>query len=122
MRIPASLILASLLVSATPAASQPKPETVLQSRGYQAAVKVLDRDHDRLVEEIIKLTEIPAPPFKEAERAKAYAGMLKDAGLGDVEIDAEGNAMGVYRGTGPADGPMVMIAAHLDTVFPRARR
>jgi len=118
MRIPASLILASFLVSATPAASQPKPEAVLQSRSYQAAVKVLDRDHDRLVEEIIKLTEIPAPPFKEAERAKAYAGMLKDAGLGDVEIDAEGNAMGVYRGTGPADGPMVMIAAHLDTVFP----
>jgi len=44
--------------------------------------------------------------------------MLRDAGLEDVEIDEEGNAMGVYRGTGPAGGPAVMIAAHLDTVFP----
>ena len=118
MRIPALLTLASLLIIAVPAAAQPKPEAVLTTKGYQTAVKILDRDHDRLVAEIIKLTEIPAPPFKEAERAKAYAEMLKDAGLGDVEIDDEGNAMGVYRGTGPAGGPMVMIAAHLDTVFP----
>lgn len=118
MRIPALLTIASLLVLASPAAAQPKPEAVLKTKGYQSAVNILDRDHDRLVAEIIKLTEIPAPPFKEAERAKAYAEMLKDAGLADVEIDAEGNAMGVYRGTGPAGGPMVMIAAHLDTVFP----
>ena len=118
MRTQALLTLASLLVLASAAAAQPKPEDVLKTKGYQAAAKILDRDHDRLVEEIIKLTEIPAPPFKEAERAKAYAEMLKDAGLADVEIDAEGNAMGVYRGTGPAGGPMVMIAAHLDTVFP----
>ena len=117
MRIPALLAL-SLLWASAPAASQSKPEAVLATKGYQAAVHVLDRDHDRLVEEIIKLTEIPAPPFKEAERAKAYAEMLRDAGLADVEIDEAGNAMGVYRGTGPAGGPMVMIAAHLDTVFP----
>ncbi|AQA00855.1 peptidase M20 [Sphingopyxis sp. QXT-31] len=96
----------------------PKPEAVLKSKGYQAAVKILDRDHDRMVEEIVKLTEIPAPPFKEAARAAAYRDMLTDAGLADVEIDEEGNAMGVYRGTGPAGGPAVMIAAHLDTVFP----
>lgn len=118
MRNTALLTLAALLATASPAASQSQPEAVLKTKGYQAAVKILDRDHDRLVDEIIKLTEIPAPPFKEAVRAKAYAEMLKDAGLEDVEIDAEGNAMGVYRGTGPADGPAVMIAAHLDTVFP----
>nr|7LJH_A Chain A, Poly(Aspartic acid) hydrolase [Sphingomonas sp. KT-1]7LJH_B Chain B, Poly(Aspartic acid) hydrolase [Sphingomonas sp. KT-1]7LJI_A Chain A, Poly(Aspartic acid) hydrolase [Sphingomonas sp. KT-1]7LJI_B Chain B, Poly(Aspartic acid) hydrolase [Sphingomonas sp. KT-1] len=99
-------------------APKAKPEAVLKTKGYEAAVKILDRDHDRMVDEIIKLTEIPAPPFKEAARAAAYAEMLKDAGLQDVEIDAEGNAMGVYRGTGPAGGPAVMIAAHLDTVFP----
>ncbi len=54
-----------------------------------------------MIDEIVKPTEIPAPPFKEAARAAAYRDMLTNAGLEDVEIDEEGNAMGVYRGTGP---------------------
>lgn len=111
-------ILAAALLAAFPAQAAPKPEAVLKTRGYKSAVAILDRDHDRLVGEIVTLTEIPAPPFKEAARAAAYRDMLRDAGLEDVEIDEEGNAMGVYRGTGPAGGPAVMIAAHLDTVFP----
>lgn len=120
MRNTALLTLAALTFASTPAMAAPKskPEAVLKTRGYTASVRIIDRDHDRLVDEIIKLTEIPAPPFKETARAAAYRDMLKDAGLQDVEIDEEGNAMGVYRGTGPAGGPMVMIAAHLDTVFP----
>jgi len=114
------LLTAAALLAAAPVqvASQPKPEAVLKTKGYVSAVQILDRDHDRMVDEIIKLTEIPAPPFKEAARAAAYRDMLIDAGLADVEIDAEGNAMGVYRGTGPVGGAAVMIAAHLDTVFP----
>ena len=114
------LMTAAALLAAAPVqvASQPKPEAVLKTKGYVSAVQILDRDHDRMVDEIIKLTEIPAPPFKEAARAAAYRDMLTDAGLTDVEIDAEGNAMGVYRGTDPVGGPAVMIAAHLDTVFP----
>jgi tripeptide aminopeptidase len=120
MRNMVLLTLATALLAVAPAQAAPtsKPETVLKTKGYKAAVAVLDRDHDRLVEEIVKLTEIPAPPFKEAARAAAYRDMLTEAGLEDVEIDEEGNAMGVYRGTGPAGGPAVMIAAHLDTVFP----
>jgi len=120
MRNLVSLSLAAALLAAMPVQAKPapKPEAVLKTKGYRAAVDILDRDHDRMVEEIVKLTEIPAPPFKEAARAAAYRDMLKDAGLEDVEIDEEGNAMGVYRGTGPAGGPAVMIAAHLDTVFP----
>lgn len=120
MRKIVSLSLAAALLAVVPVEAAPasRPEAVLKTKAYQAAVKILDRDHDRMVDEIIKLTEIPAPPFKEAARAAAYRDMLKDAGLEDVEIDEEGNAMGVYRGTGPAGGPAVMIAAHLDTVFP----
>lgn len=83
---------------------------------FASALAALDRDHDRLVQEIITLTEIPAPPFKEDARGAAYLNMLKAAGLSDVERDAEGNVMGLRRGTG--DGPLIAIAAHLDTVFP----
>lgn len=120
MRHIAFLPLAALMLSAgaAMAAPAPKPEAVLKNKAYDAAVRILDRDHDRMVAEIIALTEIPAPPFKEAARAAAYREMLRDAGLTDIETDEEGNVMGVYRGTGPAGGPVVMIAAHLDTVFP----
>ena len=94
--------------------------TVRSSDGFKKAMAVLDRDHDRLVAEIITLTEIPAPPFKEAARAAAYLEMLRASGLADVEQDEEGNVMGVRRGTGPGGGttPLIAVASHLDTVFP----
>jgi tripeptide aminopeptidase len=93
---------------------------VRASDGFQKAMAVLDRDHDRLVEEIITLTEIPAPPFKEEARAKQYLEMLRASGLTDVEQDEEGNVMGLRRGTGPGrdTAPLIAVAAHLDTVFP----
>jgi acetylornithine deacetylase/succinyl-diaminopimelate desuccinylase-like protein len=57
----------------------------------------------------------PRPPFKEAARAKVFAQMLKDSGIDGVEIDPEGNVLGLRKGTG--SGPLIVIAAHLDTVF-----
>ena len=93
---------------------------VRSSDTFKRAYAALDRDFDRMVVDIINLTEIPAPPFKEAARAKAYLEMLRAAGLTDVEQDAEGNVMGLRRGTGPGrdNAPLIAVAAHLDTVFP----
>ncbi|WP_343228376.1 M20/M25/M40 family metallo-hydrolase [Sphingomonas yunnanensis] len=85
---------------------------------YRAAVQALDQEHDRWVETIVQLTEIPAPPFKEAARARAYAAMFEEAGLSDVRVDEVGNVLGLRRGTGAPGGKMVIMAAHLDTVFP----
>ncbi len=114
-------VLASLLAaSAMPPAdaqSDRATKATLASAPYRAAVAQLDREHDRIVADIVTLTEIPAPPFKEGKRALAYRDMLKDAGLSDVEIDGEGNVLGLFRGTGPAGGPVIVLAAHLDTVF-----
>src|SRR6185295_281799 len=68
---------------------------------------------------IVTLTEIPAPPFKETARGKAYLEMLKAHGLTDVEMDPEGNVMGIRAGTATkGKGPFVVMAAHQDTVFP----
>ncbi len=83
---------------------------------FKTAMDAIDRDHERLVSEIITLTEIPAPPFKEDKRGAAYLEMLRAAKLTSVERDAEGNVMGLRKGTGT--GPLIAIAAHLDTVFP----
>ena len=83
---------------------------------YQVALDYLDQDSDRYVRELIQLTEIPAPPFAEENRAAAYLELLRAAGLDDVVQDEIGNVMGLRPGVG--GGPLLAVAAHLDTVFP----
>ena len=117
---PSLLALAAALV-ALPATAAPKtdPAKLVASPAFKAAVAKLDADYDRTVADIVTLTEIPAPPFKETARGKAYLELLKAHGLKNVEMDAEGNVMGVRPGTvTQGQGPFVVIAAHLDTVFP----
>jgi acetylornithine deacetylase/succinyl-diaminopimelate desuccinylase-like protein len=118
-RLRITVLAAGLLVAPLAAQSPSADATVAKvrsSEGFKKALAVLDRDHDRLIAEIITLTEIPAPPFKEAARGKAYLEMLRASGLTDVEQDEEGNVMGLRKGTG--GGPLIAVAAHLDTVFP----
>ena len=78
-------------------------------------IKIQDREAE-MIREQFRLTEIPAPPFKEEVRAAYYLTLMRDRGLEDAYIDSEGNAIGIRRGNG--DGPTLLIAAHLDTVFP----
>ena len=103
--------------SATPAENALAKQVVGDPR-FRASVAAFDRDFERFVSELIQLTEIPAPPFGEGPRAQAYLAMLKDAGLENVEMDAEGNVMGLRRGKSGGAVPLLAVAAHLDTVFP----
>jgi acetylornithine deacetylase/succinyl-diaminopimelate desuccinylase-like protein len=107
-----------LMFSYTAAAQAPDVivDRTIADAKFKAAVAFLDKDHDRFVREVIQLTEIEAPPFKEQKRAQAVLELLKPLGLNNLEIDAEGNVLGLRRGTG--GGPLIAIAAHLDTVFP----
>ena len=59
---------------------------------------------------------VPAPPFAEEARAQWMAGRFAELGLRGVETDAAGNVLG--RLSGVADSPVVVLSAHLDTVFP----
>jgi tripeptide aminopeptidase len=59
---------------------------------------------------------IPAPPFGEAERAAWFCERFVELGLEGSHVDAEGNALAELRGE--TAGPVVMMSAHLDTVFP----
>ena len=112
-----ALCVAAAAVSLRAQAPDALVQRIRASAQYAQATPFIEADYDRFVKELIELIVIPAPPFKEQARAKAYLGMLREAGLSDVEIDAEGNAMGVRRGTA-AGGPMLAVLAHLDTVFP----
>ncbi len=110
------LALLLAIVRGTASAQTGNVQRLLVDPKFQAAQEFIAKDHDRFVRETIQITEIEAPPFKEAKRAKAFVEMLRQSGLSDVDIDAEGNVIGLRRGTGT--GPLIAIAAHLDTVFP----
>lgn len=89
---------------------------IIDSAAFQQAQATLAAEHDRTVEDIIALTQIEAPSFNEDRRAAAYLEMARAHGLTNLEIDAEGNVTGIRRGIG--NGPLICVAAHLDTVFP----
>lgn len=89
---------------------------IMAHPAFKTAVATLDAEHERMIADIITLTEIPAPPFKEDKRAAAYREMLAAHGLAEVESDEVGNVMGLRRGEG--NGGLIAVAAHLDTVFP----
>ena len=112
----ATLALLSTMVAATALTQTANVQRVLMDAKVQAAQEFVAKDHDRFVREIIQITEVEAPPFKEAKRAKLFAEMLRQSGVSNVEIDAEGNVVGLRKGIGA--GPLIAIAAHLDTVFP----
>jgi tripeptide aminopeptidase len=84
--------------------------------GVLRLLEAVRADHDRSIEDLRLLTEIEAPPFKEQKRAEAFLSRMKAVGLADAFIDAEGNAVGLRKGSG--NGPKLLVSAHLDTVFP----
>lgn len=110
------LVLLSLLGLPVLAATQDPVRAILDGAQFKAASAFIEKDQPRFVRDLIELTEIPAPPFKEQRRAQAYLERLRQSGLADVEMDEEGNVMGLRKGTGGSG--MVAIVAHLDTVFP----
>lgn len=59
------------------------------------------------------ITETPSPTFAEDRRAALIGDLLKGAGA-TVERDEVGNVVTRW----PGRGPLVAVAAHLDTVFP----
>ena len=82
----------------------------------QQVLAFIEQDHPRTIAEQIALTEIPAPPFKEQQRAENFMKRLENLGLEKVRMDTEGNVYGVRKGRG--QGPKIFVSAHLDTVFP----
>ncbi|MFT8311269.1 MAG: M20/M25/M40 family metallo-hydrolase [Sporolactobacillus sp.] len=79
------------------------------------ALTYLAADNDRTTTEQIELTSIPAPPFKESEKAVWMVHRFQTLGLTDVHTDDEGNVMGLIQGN--SDAKKIVVSAHLDTVF-----
>jgi tripeptide aminopeptidase len=92
------------------------PDKILAKPDVQAAMQAIKSNEPHFIDEQIRLCEISSPPFHEDKRAAELARLFKQAGLANVRIDHAGNVLGDRPGTEPH--PHLVIAAHLDTVFP----
>jgi acetylornithine deacetylase/succinyl-diaminopimelate desuccinylase-like protein len=126
IRRPVPAALAALFFLATSSsAQQPCTATaaacaelraLLQRPEVRTAFQHISENRARARQDVIALTQIPAPPFGEAARAAAYAELLRAAGADSVALDSVGNVVALRRGT--AGGRTVAMGGHLDTVFP----
>jgi tripeptide aminopeptidase len=111
-------------------ATQAGAETTSGGPGMEAATQALlanaavtktladiKADDDTAFAEQKRITEIPAPPYKEKIRAEYYLKRMQELGFKDASIDGEGNVIALRKGS--AGGrPKLVVSAHLDTVFP----
>ncbi len=104
---------------AAPVWAQPAQDLgirLLRDPAVKAALDAAQRNEPQIIEEQLAICEVPAPAFKEGQRAEAFKRRLQALGLQNVRMDAVGNVLGDRPGLGPH--PHLVLAAHLDTVFP----
>lgn len=93
-----------------------RTQTLCALPAVQAALSDIKRDEKVTLADQIAITEVEAPPFHEKNRGHNMIERFKALGLEDVTMDPEGNVIAVRRGAG--NGPVLVLAAHQDTVFP----
>jgi tripeptide aminopeptidase len=87
----------------------------MSSPAVSRALRFFETNADAITEEQIRICSIPASPFGEQERAEYLSQKFRELGLTEVEIDEEGNCLGLIRGA--SRSPVLVVSAHLDTVF-----
>jgi acetylornithine deacetylase/succinyl-diaminopimelate desuccinylase-like protein len=113
-------VVTAVVVSASVGASAQAPggiaQELLQNPSVKAALEGAKATEPQTIEDQIRFCEIPAPPFKEEVRGRELHRVFTQLGLQNVRVDKVGNVLGTRPGTAPH--PHLVIAAHLDTVFP----
>ncbi|ODS81839.1 MAG: peptidase M20 [Cytophagaceae bacterium SCN 52-12] len=89
---------------------------IAEDPAVRSAFEIAEKTDPRTIQDLVLLTGIPAPPFKEEKRGEKFASMLSEAGIDSVWTDGVGNVIGLRKGT--VRKRAVMVDAHLDTVFP----
>ena len=91
-------------------------KAIVKNKKVKKSFEYIIQQEPFTYENLIKLTEIEAPPFKEEKRAIEFKKMIEEVGIDSIWIDIEGNVVGLLRGQQGLK--TVGIDAHLDTVFP----
>jgi acetylornithine deacetylase/succinyl-diaminopimelate desuccinylase-like protein len=93
----------------------PAVDLLVESASLARVRAHLERADQRTLQWQATISSIPAPTGAERVRGEHVAAIMKEAGLRPVTVDAAGNVIG-WHGE-PGQGPAVVMAAHLDTVF-----
>lgn len=104
----------------TPAIELPNPDGIASIVLYKAPIRAtltrLRFNNAWLVEQQISICQVEAPPFKERRRAEEFVARFQAIGYSAARLDSIGNVI-VERPGDPGE-PVVVLSAHLDTVFP----
>ncbi len=92
-------------------------QALLADAAVMKTLADIKADDDTAFAEQKRITEIPAPPYKEKVRAEYYLKRMQELGFKDAAIDGEGNVIALRKGSG-GGRPKLVVSAHLDTVFP----
>ena len=110
------LVLALAIGMARAQGGSPSPGDLLKDPAVKAAVDAAKATEAQTIADQIRFCEIPAPSFKEEVRGQELKRVFTQLGLQNVRVDKVGNVLGDYPGAAPR--PRLVLAAHLDTVFP----
>lgn len=91
-------------------------EKLRKTKKVEAAFDIIEQNDAQTIQEMIQLTEVLAPPFKESEKALLFKKMIEKAGADSVWIDEEGNVLALRKGK--KNNKLIALDAHLDVVFP----
>lgn len=114
-----SIVLLVVFV-ARAASAQHDPATIgerlIADATVAAALEAARTGEPRVLDDQVRLCQIPAPTFSEEARGVALRAEFERLGLRNVRVDALGNVIGERPGR--EAHPHVLFASHLDTVFP----
>ena len=106
-----------MLVSMPLAAQQLSAiQALMRDPAIQAALTFAKSTEPQTLNDQIRFCEVPAPTFKESARGEVLRQEFTQLGLQNVRVDRAGNVLAERAGDAPR--PRLVVAAHLDTVFP----
>ncbi|MGH9804395.1 MAG: M20/M25/M40 family metallo-hydrolase [Candidatus Acidiferrales bacterium] len=110
------IVFVAIFMSAQLPAAEVSVESVERLPAVRRVADFFVREADWILQQQIRVTSIPAPPFREEERARYLQEQFALLGLVNVRRDAIGNVLGERPGSDPEH--IVLLTAHMDTVFP----
>ena len=117
-RIVVCVILLSMPIRSAVFAQVTRPDataSLAEQPAVRAALDWFGKNLKWIDDEQVRFTEIPAPSFEEEKRAAAVKELLAGEGL-KVHSDKIGNVIAELQGANEKE--IVLVTAHLDTVFP----
>lgn len=89
---------------------------ILENKKIADALEFIKELDETTTKETLEMCQIPAPSHQEKKKAEYILDKFKEIGLLDVHMDEVWNVLGTWPGSD--NGPVIMLAAHTDTVFP----